>query len=44
MGACTNLLRHLSEAFQRLCFSGVDLGVVSGSILDVAFLYQTKTW
>lgn len=33
-----NDLRHLSEAFQRLCFSGVDLGVVSGSILDVAFL------
>lgn len=33
-----NDLWHLSEAPQKLCFSRVRLGIVSGSILKAAFL------
>lgn len=38
-----HLLRHFPEAFQRLGFRGVDLGIVSGGVLHVAFLDHPNT-
>ena len=38
-----HLLGHFPEAFQRLRFRGVELGIVSGGVLYVAFLDHPNT-